>query len=74
LSYRVFLHPKAAEFLRKADETLRNRIRANLKELESHPEKNGQRLQHTIYYRLRIGDYRAIYLIDQKNVRLGLCS
>ena len=65
MRHSVLLHPRAAEFLNKADKTLRNRIRAGLRELEDHPEEKGQRLQHSRFYRLRIGDYRAIYTIDQ---------
>jgi len=64
LSYRVLLHPKAADFLKKAKTGLRNRIRDALKELESSPETKGERLQHSRFLRLRIGDYRAIYMVS----------
>ncbi len=66
---QVLLHPKAADYLRKADEKLRTRIKAALRELEDDPEK-GQRLQHSIYNRLRIGDYRAIYTINNREQRV----
>jgi len=64
LSYRVLLHPKAAGFLKKAKVDLRNRIKDALKELENSPETRGQRLQHSRFLRLRIGDYRAIYMVN----------
>jgi len=69
LTHQVLLHPKVAEYLRKTDEVLRTRIKASLKELGDDPEK-GQRLQHSIHYKLRIGDYRAIYSIDNREQRV----
>jgi len=64
LSYRVFLHPKAAEFLKRADAQLRDRIKKRLKELEVSPERRGERLWRSPFYRKRIGDYHAIYKVD----------
>jgi len=66
LKYRVFLHPKAAEFLRKLRHPLREKIKNNLRELEESPEQKGQRLKYSPFYRLRIGDYRAIYEIHKE--------
>jgi len=70
LSYRVLLHPKAAEFLKKADIKLRERIKAQLKELENSPREEGERLTQSPFWRLRIGDYRAIYMIDDDGKRV----
>lgn len=64
MSYSVLLHPKANKFLKKSDEKLRNRIEDKLKKLESNPKK-GKMLSGSKFRRLRIGDYRAIYEIDQ---------
>jgi len=64
LSYRILLHPKATDFLKKAKADLRNRIKDALKELEDSPETRDQRLQHSRFLRLRIGDYRAIYMVS----------
>jgi len=64
LRYNVLLHPKAADFLRKTDAKLRERIKRTLRELEESPERRGVRLNHSPFYRLRIGDYRAIYTIN----------
>jgi len=66
LSYRVLLHPKAAKFLRGADAPLRDRIRTRLRELESSPRERGKRLRSSPFLRLRIGDYRAIYTINEE--------
>jgi len=66
LRYNVLLHPKAADFLRKTDAKLRERIKRTLRELEESPERRGVRLSHSPFYRLRIGDYRAIYTINSE--------
>jgi len=70
LSYRVLLHPKAAEFLEGAEASLKERIKARLKELKDSPEEKGQRLKPTLFWRLRIGDYRAIYMIEEEAKRV----
>jgi len=66
LSYRVLLHPKAADFLKKAEANLRSRIKDALKSLENSPETKGQQLKHSQFLRIRIGDYRAIYMVDTR--------
>jgi len=66
LRYNVLLHPKAADFLRKVDAKLRERIKRTLRELEESPGRRGVRLRHSPFYRLRIGDYRAIYTINSE--------
>ena len=65
MNYRV-LHPKAAEFLRELSPPLREKIKGRLRELEESPEEKGQSLKHSPFYRLRIGDYRAIYEINRE--------
>lgn len=70
MSYRVLLHPKAAGFLKKVDVFLKERIKDRLRELESSPEEKGQRLKSSPFWRLRVGDYRAIYIIDEKEKRV----
>ena len=70
MSYKVFLHPKAADFLKKAEANLRSRIKDALKGLENSPEAKGQRLRDSRFLRTRIGDYRAIYMIDEEERRV----
>jgi mRNA interferase RelE/StbE len=70
LSFRVFLHPKAARFLKKANPSLRRRIREDLMELTDSPEETGERLRHSPFWRIRVGDYRAIYEIDREHNRV----
>ncbi|MFQ5911036.1 MAG: type II toxin-antitoxin system RelE/ParE family toxin [Thermoplasmata archaeon] len=64
MSFEVLLHPKSARFLSKLDKVTKERIESRLKELESHPER-GKRLRYSDFWILRIGDYKAIYEIDE---------
>ncbi len=65
MTYKVLLHPKAAQELNKIREPTRSRITERLKELQSDPEEKGKKLRYTDYWSLRIGDYRAIYEIKR---------
>ncbi len=69
MAFEVLLHPKAYEFLENSEDQTENRIRKKLRVLCSVPEK-GKRLYHTNFWRLRIGDYRAIYEIDRGRNRV----
>ena len=64
MSFAVFLHPKAARSLRGLPESIRKRILEALKELEDSSEK-GDQLKPSQFWRVRVGDYRAIYEIDR---------
>jgi len=66
VSYRVLLHPKAARFLEKADASVRDQVKQGLRDLENSPERRGERLKHSQFWRIRVGDYRAIYEIDEE--------
>lgn len=70
MSFGVFLHPKAARFLKKADPSLRRKIREDLVELAGSPEEKGERLMHSPFWRLRVGDHRVIYEIDRERSRV----
>jgi len=63
MGYQILLHPKAKAFLDGLDADLMGRIRERLLSLAEGPEK-GTRLSHSEFWRLRTGDYRAIYEID----------
>lgn len=66
MNYEVLLHPKADDFLQEVENKIEARIREKMKSLSSEPKK-GKKLKHSDFWRLRIGDYRAIYEIDKKN-------
>lgn len=70
MSYTVLLHPKAAEFLERCDEHLRLRVKNRLRELEREPEAKGKPIRHSHFRNLRIGNYRAIYMVEKEDRRV----
>jgi mRNA interferase RelE/StbE len=70
LTYQVFLDPRAAKLLSRLSDTLRTRIKDALRELQNSPEAKGERLAASAFWRVRVGDYRAIYEIDQKGKKV----
>ncbi len=69
MSFTVLLHPKAAKSLKKLQTSIRSRILESLKELEQRPEK-GDQLKPSQFWKLRVGDYRVIYEVDQQTSRV----
>jgi len=49
LKYKIFLHPKAAEFLKNLNSSLRIKIKNRLRDLEESPEEKGQRLRYSSF-------------------------
>ena len=69
MSYKILLHPKANAFLENIEVDLEDRIRKKLQVLSSNPGKE-KKLKHSDFWRLRIGEYRAVYEIDYSNDRV----
>ena len=69
MMYTVLLHPKAHAFLTTCNDELTQRIRKKLLVLKIDPEK-AKKLKYSDFWRLRIGEYRAIYEIDYKKERI----
>ena len=70
MTYQILLDPRAAKFLSHLNETIRKRIKDGLTELQDSPETKGQRLAASAFWRIRIGDYRAIYEIDRNGKKV----
>jgi mRNA interferase RelE/StbE len=66
VSYAVFLHPKAAKELKKLPANIRSRITERARELREHPAQVGKQLSQSDFFSLRVGDYRVIYQIDER--------
>ncbi len=68
--YKVVFTQRALKDLENIDKEMQNRIAMKLKEYAKTPLKYARKLiNHKIgTYRFRIGDYRAIFDIDNKNV------
>ena len=69
MSFRIFLSPKAEDFLKKIDKTNRERIENKLRSLKDNPEL-GKPLTGRLagLWSLRVGDYRAIYQIRHEEI------
>ena len=63
--YKILLHPRATEYLKKTDKKLKERIKNKLIILKKKPYF-GERLSFSQFWKLRVGDYRAIYEINRK--------
>ncbi len=64
MSYKVLLDPKAAKALQKLDDTTKTRIKKALRELHGDPYEAGDPLHPSAFWKIKIGDYRAIYQIN----------
>ncbi len=69
MNYSILLHPKPNIFLDKLDQEMRKRIRKKLEELQKYPER-GNHLRYSVFWSLRVGDYRIIYEINKKEQKV----
>ena len=65
MTFKVLLHPKAVKELQKIEMQTRTRILENAKQLHENLDKLGKPLKQSDFWRLRVGDYRVIYEINQ---------
>ena len=74
MSYHLFYHPDVKkEDLPDIPGNIRDRIRKAIEgRLLTDPEKYGQPLKRGLqgYRKLRVGDYRIIYKVDQENIAI----
>jgi len=69
--FGVKYHPKVKEDIKKLDIKTKERIkRAIERKLMTAPEMYGERLKGTLkdLWKLRVGDYRVIFLIERETV------
>lgn len=67
MAYTVILKRPAEKELDRASPSMHERITHKLLELEQNPRPQGvQKLQGHDGYRIRVGDYRVLYLIDER--------
>jgi mRNA interferase RelE/StbE len=64
VSYEVLLGPSAQRDFKKLPPDTRDRIRAAMTVLAKTPRRGAQRLAGEDSYRVRVGDYRIVYRID----------
>lgn len=64
MGYQIFLHPKAHSALEKLSSSLYEQIAIKIRELRNNPEL-GTHLKYAKFWRLKAGDYRVIYEIQE---------
>jgi len=71
--YEIFLQPPAERFLKKSDNNIKIRIIGKLKKLQLNP-RIGIPLTGNLagLWKLRIGDYKAIYQIFEDKVLISV--
>ena len=66
--YDVRLHPQAARAFRRLQHTVRDRVAAAIDALADDPRPPGTtKLAGRDDYRIRVGDYRIVYAVDDGN-------
>lgn len=66
-AYEIRLHPQAAKAYRRLRGPSRERIRAAIDALAAEPRPYGaQKLAGRDDYRIRVGDYRVVYAVDDR--------
>lgn len=66
MSYEILLHPQVIEFLEKVLPPIKERIKKKLYLLKENPFAYLEHFEGD-YYKLRIGDYRALIDVDFEN-------
>ena len=72
MSYEIRLHPKAVRFFNRCNPATKEQLKSKIRVLENHPKlkRSGADIKkirdaNPEAYRLRIGDYRVIYIIEE---------
>jgi len=69
--YSIVIEQKARKTLKKLPQTIRLKINQSITSLRSNPRPYGyKKLKNSDYYRIRIGDYRVIYSIVEKEIKI----
>jgi len=65
--YSVKLHPKVDKFIKKSETDLSERILKKLRLLKLEPFNYLEQFVGQDFYKLRIGNYRALIDVDSEN-------
>jgi mRNA interferase RelE/StbE len=77
MSFKIRLHPDAVKFLVYLNPEMKERLKSGIKSLETDPFKSRshsdiKKLKGTKkrddLYRLRVGDYRVIYAVEENTI------
>lgn len=75
MAYKIFLKRSAEKELNNLPEKLHDRIVKRLYSLQVTPRpNNAKKLRGREGYRIRVGDYRVLYVVDEKQKRIEVYS
>lgn len=66
MTYEVLLDPKVVKFLNGLSNDIASRVKDKLKELKENPFHYLEHYEGGDFYKLRIGEYRALVDVDTK--------
>ena len=72
MSYEVYIDPKAVDYLKKLDASISERILKSLWKLRENPTRFGKALVGINLWVLRVGDYRILYDIIEKDKKVKI--
>ncbi len=74
MAYRVFIERNAEKNFKKTPKEIKKKIIAAAVELKNNPRPlNVRKISDSEnYYRIKIGDYRIIYEIDEKRKKINI--
>ncbi len=67
MSYEVRLHPQVVKFLQRLPKEIAERIKDKLRSIKDDPFQFLEHYAGDDFYKLRIGDYRALIDVDFEN-------
>lgn len=71
MSYQISYEKKALHELEKLESSIHRRIVAAIEELAEDPDsKDIKKLKGSDYYRLRVGDYRVIFIFEGNLIKV----
>lgn len=75
MSYSVYFKPSAEREFKKLDPPIKKRIAKKLEALALKPFPSGsKRLVQSDNFRLRIGDFRVLYTVNEKSKRVWILA
>lgn len=73
--FTVEIVPKAEKEYQRLPDSARNKIRDKILSLEENPRPYGaKKLRETRYHRIRVGDFRVIYIVHDAERRVKVLS
>lgn len=74
MAYKVFIDPKAIDYLKKLDKKTSEQILNSVEKLKERPEYFGKPLTGIDLWELRVGDYRVLFELDRQSSEVRIVN